>query len=325
MKKTLWFGALQTVSASLLLSLVACETNTPAEYPPEHSSVQDPAPAVSAALPSSTPGTGWASAAPDNVVTEIEGKPIVLGAGEHCKNYRRLPSLHFSKSALVKDACLELPDNTVIDVLDGATLAIVATSSLRIGKNVVFRAKGHSGNRGARSRFASVPYTPPSDLEIQAMCAENAAACACPSDETTLSTLRAQAGSDGSAGGSVRLMAAELLSPTNLKDFAIDVSGGDPGPAGESGVRQCTRGAVSCASQACATGIRLATAGTDGRVTVAFGGVKSAALVRAARAAVTPTNGSTELAWDSTFAEQTSHIDAEALQKGWQRRSGEEP
>ncbi len=262
---------------------------------------------------------------PDNVVAEVEGTRLVLAAGERCKKYRSLPGLQFAKDTLVKDACIELPDNAVIAVMDGATLAIVATNGLRIGRNVVFRAKGHSGNRGARGRFATVAYTPATDREIQALCSNGADACACPSDEATLSVLRGQGGSNGSAGGSLRLLAAELVSPSNLTGFRVDVSGGDAGPPGESGVRECTRGSVSCASAACAGDVPIASAGADGRVVVSFSGEKGEAFADAVRAAVTPANVSSELARASTLVEQTATIDAEALQKGWQRRSGEDP
>jgi hypothetical protein len=313
--------------ATALLSLLGCEQSPPAEYPARAESAQTARPAAPVALESlaNPSAVRWSSAAPASEVSEIEGERVVLGPTEHCKKYRRLPAVQFAKDTLVEDACLEIPQGTQIEVRDGATLAIIATNGLMIGKNVVFSAKGRSGTRGPRGEFASIAYTPATESEIQTLCVERGDACACPSDESSLAGLRGRAGGDGSPGGSVRLMAGELLSPSNLSGFAIDVTGGAAGPSGESGVRMCTRGALRCASPACAGGIPAATSGANGQVVVAFGGVKGAAFMQRAQAAAVPMHAAPAFEPSPTLTEQTAAVDAEAIQKGWQRRSGEDP
>jgi hypothetical protein len=328
LKKLLWFVLPCFACTAALAAGVGCEQSEPAEYPTKTAAKPKPnleATPVAASSVDGPRGTRWASAAPASEVTEVEGNRIVLGAGQRCKSYRHLPSTQFGKDTLVEDACLELQDNTVIEIDDGATLAIVATNGLLIGRNVIFRAKGHSGNRGSRGRFASIDYTAATDDEIRALCVEHTDGCACPSDESSLAGLRGHAGSNGLAGGSLRLIAAELYSPSNLAGFAIDVTGGAAGPAGESGVRECTRGAVRCASPGCAAGIVAATSGADGRVVIAFGSAKGAAFAQRMQAATAPAHAVLESAPGIALLEQTSTLDAEALQKGWQRRSGEDP
>src|SRR6185369_12517533 len=100
-------------------------------------------------------------------------------------------------STLIRDACIEIPNDTTVAVREGATLAIVATNGLLVGRNVTFAAKGTGGLRGDRAEFASVSWNPSTDAEIRAVCTDHGNQCPCPSDESSLASIRGHAGHAG--------------------------------------------------------------------------------------------------------------------------------
>jgi hypothetical protein len=237
-----------------------------------------------------------------------------------------LPSQTYTTSTLIKDACLKIPSGTTIEVRDGATLAIVATSELFIGKNVVFDAKGTRGRRGDRAEFAAVGYVAASDAEIQALCVNHGNRCPCPNKPDALAPIRGQAGSGGSAGGSIHLVAGQLVSPSRLAGFSIDTSGGPGGPPGDSGSQQCLRGELRCSSEVCSSGVVAGATGPKGSVFFAMGGAVAAAVrerVTASFGAVAPED---EIALGSSadVAGKVSALDALAIEMGWARRSGDQ-
>ncbi|HTA91329.1 MAG TPA: hypothetical protein VK745_17205 [Polyangiaceae bacterium] len=325
MKRTSWFGIPCAVGSVLAVSLSACDQTVPPEYPvavaqvPTPQATPEPAPKAS--------GAAWSSMPPSSEVVAVEGKPAVMALGAPCKTFRRLPASPYLKDTLIVDACLEIPSNTTVEVHDGVTLAIVATNGLLLGRNVVFSASGSGGRRGARAQFASIPFNPSTDAEIQALCVERGNQCACPNGGASLPSIRGQSGGGGSPGGSVRLIASELISPSKLSGFGVDVSGGAGGPQGESGTQECARGSIRRSSPACAAGLSSGSAGATGQLFVALGGSNGAASMQRMKAATVPADPSAAAFLDlgASLTDRISELNAEALQKGWQRRSGEEP
>ena len=286
-----------------------------------------PTPVLSAESTPKVHGASWASIAPPSEVAAVEGKPVLMARGAPCKAFRRLPTSPYLKDTLILDACIEIPSNTTVQVHDGVTLAIVATNGLLLGRNVVLSASGSGGRRGARAQFASIPFNPSTDAEIQALCVERGNQCACPDGGASLPAIRGQSGGGGSPGGSVRLIAGELISPSKLAGFGVDVSGGVGGPPGESGTQECARGSIRCSSPACAAGLSSGSPGLNGQVFVALGGSNGAASLQRMKAVVIPADPAVTSFVDlgASLTDRVSELNAEALQKGWQRRSGEEP
>ena len=325
-----WF---ETHPASVLALALTAQCCTPAYTSTEPA---NPAPAAAATprapAPSSVPapvagGTPWRSDVLTTQVPELRGKPLTLQPGEHCKTFRNLPSLSYATNTLVEDACLRIPNDTVIEVRDGVTLAIVATSGLYVGKNVTFDAKGTRGRRGNRAAFASISYSPATDAEIQALCVDHGNRCACPNDESSLATIRGQAGAGGSPGGTVRVIAGELFSPSKLAGFGLDVSGGSGGPPGDSGTLDCARGQLRCSSAVCSAGALSGPAGQPGGFFAALGGTVAVAAMERMAAALGPANsGNAVVAGPGTdLSPEAARLDAEAIQKGWQRSAGDVP
>lgn len=272
-------------------------------------------------------GVAWSDSAQPTGVPEFQGKPLTLPAGAHCRTFRDLPSTTYTTSTLVKDACLRIPSGTVVTVRGGATLAIVATTGLFIGKGVVLDAAGSRGRRGDRSQFATIDYRPASDSEVQALCVEQGNRCACPSSEASLAAIRGRTGAAGTPGGTIQLIAGELRSPSRLAGLAIDVSGGPGGPPGDSGRQECSRGEIHCLSAVCDEGAGSGANGPPGAIVVAMGGAVAGAAsgqVKALRGATRP-GDSIALGAGANVSARIAELDAEAIQKGWQRRSGEEP
>ncbi len=303
------------------LATPSCERARPAEAPAAPALVH---PATPPAPVADVSGVSWKTDARSAFVPEIQGAPVKMAGGEHCKTFRRLPTLRFTEDTLISDACLMIPDNTIIGVRDGVTLAIVATNGLSLGKNVIFDARGTRGRRGKRATFASIAFNPPTDREIQALCVDDGNRCACPTAEGSLAAIRGHTGENGSPGGKLLLVAAELLSPSKLSGFGIDVSGGSGGPPGESGINECARGSVRCASPACSAGVEFGATGTNGNAVVAIGGAMPAeATERIKAASVRPE--STTLVFDApagTFPTKAAELDRRAVVEGWQRRAG---
>jgi hypothetical protein len=314
-----YFGSL-----FLAVCSVSCEQALPAEQSPPL------VPTVTALLyPSLSPpaskvmGAPWRSNAPPSIVPELEGSPITMAVGAHCKTFRHLPSTHYTVSTLVRDACIEIPNDTTVAVREGATLAIVATNGLLVGRNVTFAAKGTGGLRGDRAEFASVSWSPRTDAEIRAVCTDHGNQCRCPSDESSLASIRGHAGHAGTAGGSLSLVVGELISPSKLSGFSIDVSGGPGGPPGDSGAEECVRGQLRCLSPACSAGILAGANGMDGEVFLSLGGTKSDVSMDRMRAATVPTGVTRTAAADgiTNFADGAALVD-QAIHEGWERRSG---
>jgi hypothetical protein len=324
-----WRYPLSSTVVGLTLAAPGCMHAPNPEEPPS-ASLRGPvvASASSAPAPAASQATGvpWTDGAQTTQVPERQGKPLSLAHGARCKTFRNLPSLTYTVNTLVEDACLKIPNDTVIEVRNGATLAIVATSGLSIGKNVTFNAKGTRGRRGDRSAFASVRYAAASDAEIQAICVEQGNRCACPSVESSQGMLRGQPGAIGLSGGNIRVIAQELLSPSQLAGLAIDVSGGTGGPPGDSGTQECWRGTLRCSSTVCSAGAVSGTSGPPGRFFVAFSGtVHPTAMGHVKTALGPPSATNAVLVGPSvTVTDELATLDAEAIQKGWQRRAGQE-
>jgi hypothetical protein len=243
--------------------------------------------------------------------------------GAHCQIYRELPSLRYSVSTLVQDACLEIPSGSLVEVTGGVTLVIVATHGLRLGKGVRFNAKGAGGHRGARAPFASVRREIETDAEIKALCVDRGNQCVCPTtDRASLAAIRGEAGEPGSPGGNIHVVTAALVTTTG---FASDVSGGVGGPPGDSGTQECARGEVRCSSPACSAGAGFGRPGTPGKVTVAIGGGSSEASIAWTSARTTPPGALSVGVVGPSILQRAVELDNEAVQKGFQRRSGRAP
>jgi len=310
---------------SLLLALcsASCEHALPAEQSPPLVPIVTPLYPTPSPPASQASGAPWRSDAPSSIVPELEGSPIAMAAGAHCKKFRRLPSVRYTVSTLVRDACIEIPNGATVAVLEGATLAIVATNGLLVGRNMTFAAKGSGGRRGDRADFASVPWTPSTDSEIRSVCVDHGDQCRCPSNESSLAPIRGHAGHSGSAGGSLSLIAGELLSPSKLSGFGIDVSGGAGGPPGDSGAEECVRGQVRCLSPACSAGVLAGVNGVNGDVFISLGGSKPDLAMDRMRTATVPAGVITTAVVDgtTTLADGAALVDR-AIHEGWERRSG---
>jgi hypothetical protein len=320
-----WREPVISTVASLTLAASACMHAPAAEEPPAVVMLAtSPPPAPAPAAPAAS-GVPWTASAQTTQVPERRGKPLTLPSGVRCKTFRNLPSLSYTVNTLVEDACLRIPNDAVIEVRNGATLAIVATSGLSIGKNVTFDAKGARGRRGDRAAYASIRYSPASDAEIQALCVEHGNRCACPSADPSQSMLRGQPGASGLPGGNVRVIAQELVAPSQLAGLAIDVSGGAGGPPGDSGTQECWRGTLRCSSTVCSAGAHSGAGGSEGRAFVALGGSLHPRAVANVKSALGAGDASALLLGAGvTVADRLAALDAEAIQQGWQRRAGEE-
>jgi hypothetical protein len=290
-----------------------------------------PAAPLTTALPSSTAtaaplGLPWSVEAQPTRVPEFQGKSVTLPKGAPCTVFRGLPSLTYAVNTLVEDACLRIPSGTTIEVREGATLAIVATSELYIGKDVVFDAKGSRGRRGERAEFSTIRRVAASEAEIQALCVEQGNRCLCPTDSAALATIRGKAGSPGTPGGTVRLIARTLVSPSRLGGLRIDTSGGLGGPPGDSGTQECERGQLHCSSEVCSAGAPTAPTGPRGAVLVAIGAAGFAAARERIAASVGEVRAEDAIALGAgtDVTASVAEIDALAVQKGWGRRSGDE-
>ncbi len=271
-------------------------------------------------------GVAWNVQARPERVPEFQGKSVTLPKGVRCTVFRGLPSLTYTTSTLIKDACLRIPSGTTIEVHNGATLAIVATTELFIGKNVTFDGKGSRGRRGERAEFATFSYVAATDAEIQTLCVAHGNRCPCPTDGDAIATMRGKAGGGGTPGGSVHLIAGSLGSPSGLAGLRIDTSGGLGGPPGDSATRQCERGELRCSSEVCSAGAASGATGPRGVVFLSMGGTVAAAArerVTAALGTLAPEDA-IALGPGTDVAAQVAELDALAIQQGWERRSGDE-
>lgn len=271
-------------------------------------------------------GLAWTVQARPARVPEFQGKPVTLPKGARCSVFRGLPSLTYTTSTLIKDACLRIPSGTTIEVRNGATLAVIATTALFIGKNVTFDAKGSRGRRGERAEFAEFSYVAATDAEIRTLCVEHGNRCPCPTDGDAVAAMRGQVGGDGTPGGSIHLIAGSLGSSSGLAGLRIDTSGGVGGPPGDSGARQCVRGDLHCSSEACSAGAASGATGSKGAVFFSIGGtVAVGARERLTAALGTPApEDALALGPGTDVAARVAELDALAIQQGWERRSGDE-
>lgn len=299
-----------------------------------------PAPAAAPARPPTTPVevprspvqptalemVPWGTQPPSRTAASISGKPSSMTLGARCTTFRSLPGTEFYHSTLVQDACLDIPSNTTIVVQSGATLGIIATNGLRIGRNVRFDAKGTQGVRGERAKFGALTFTPNSDAQIYAACVENGNRCRCPVDNSNAMAIRGHIGGAGSAGGGVILVASTLVSSEQLQGLDINVTGGRGGPAGESGHMDCSRGAIKCSSESCTDGATSGAQGAFGRVYVALGGANREKHLRNFGKSCEPTEAAQFVSLTSEAALQTEvrTLNDTAYQNDWDRRSGQD-
>lgn len=267
--------------------------------------------------------TPWSSTERSTRVDERQGEPLHMNPGERCTSYRLLPSLSYSVSTLIQDACLDIPSGTSVDVRGGATLVIVATNGLRVGTGVKLNARGASGRRGARAPFANVRRDIDSDAEIKALCVDRGNQCTCPA--TSLEAIQGRPGQAGSPGGSLQLVAGELTLLDKLNGFASDVSGGAGGPPGDSGTQECRRGELRCSSPACSAGEAFGAPGLAGTLVLAVAGSTNAAGLARSSARAVPAGALTVTEVGPSLLERGAELDREAMQKGWQRLAGRTP
>lgn len=285
-------------------------------------------PAATRFLPQEVPTSRkvpWPSQIEQQWAPVVMSKPVVMAPGLRCVTYRTLPFVDVLRNTLIEDACLEIPSNTTVSIQSGVTLAIVATNGFRLGRNVTFSANGTRGHRGDRADFESIRYTPNSDAEINATCVDNGNLCACPTNDSN-AAIRGHTGANGSPGAFVRLLVGEFTSGSQLKGLTIDVSGGDGGPPGESGKRDCLRGTTRCSSTVCSDGAKRGARGSDGHVTVSFVGTMPALLLQTLRGATTPSNAITVIPLSSAVAlrSEVEALNEDAFNRYWDRQSGQE-
>jgi hypothetical protein len=267
--------------------------------------------------PNTTP---WTSGERSTRVEERQGDPLGMEPGAHCTEYRRLPSLTYAISTLIQDSCLEIPSDTTVEVRDGATLVIVATNGLLVGKNVRLDGRGAGGHRGRRSAFASIQREVGSDAEIQALCVVQGNRCTCSSDSRE--EIQGRPGEAGAPGGSVRIIASQLVLSDKLNGFASDLSGGQGGPPGDSGSQECRRGEVHCSSPPCSAGTTFGAPGPPGELILAVGAGTSAESLARLQARARPVGSLTITDGGASLQQRALELDQEARQKGWQRRAG---
>lgn len=298
-----------------------CSANIGSEQnPPAAVAAVPPVVARVPAVPAMTGATPWSSGERSTRVEERQGDPVSMLPGERCTAYRRLPGSSYAVSTVIQDACLEIPSDTIVEVRDGATLVIVATNSLKIGKDVQLNARGAGGHRGRRSPFANVERQVDSEAEIRALCIEHGNRCTCPAPLPE--AIQGKSGEAGSPGGNVRIVAGQLLLTEKLNIFASDVSGGPGGPPGDSGTQECRRGEVRCSSPACSGGAVFGTPGPAGNLTVEIGSGMSATSIAQLKAHTTPASALIVADLGPSILERAVELDREAMQKGWQRRAG---
>ena len=308
------------------LVLHACSQAAPPLAPTQPPQAAPAAIVKARELPPVSTMVPWLSQANTRASVIISGKAVAMVSGQRCVTYRTLPFLDFQHDTLIRDACLEILNNTTIAIRGGTTLGIIATHGMRIGKNVRISANGTQGRQGNRADFKSITYAPGSDAEINAACVDSGNHCTCPVGDSNALAIRGHAGEGGSPGGFVRLVANNLVSASQLKGLAIDVSGGIGGPPGESGKRDCTRGAILCSSNICSDGASNGIRGADGLVTIAVGVKITELLLSKVRAATVPSGAITVVPIQSKNAleSEVELLSEAAFNGGWDRRSGQE-
>jgi len=269
-------------------------------------------------------GVPWASRSQVRQSAAITGNPVAMTFGARCVHFRSLPGVEFRRNTLIQDACIEIPSGTTIVVQSGATLGIVATNGLRVGRNVKFSAKGIQGARGERADFGAISFSPDTDVEINAACVDNGNRCSCPTNNLSATAIRGHSGASGTPGGALRLVIGALVSPNQLSGFEIDVTGGRGGPPGESGRQECSRGAIKCSSENCSNGASSGGQGEHGSIYIALGGGRPDKLLRALNEACTPLSVVAVIPIASKLAldAEVRAINDQAYQNDWDRRAG---
>lgn len=323
MRQPRGFRALSAATLAFAVLVPNCGQNVVADQREPITPAVPMSPTEPPLAPSATGVTPWPAIARSTLIEERQGQPVNMKEGVRCQVYRELPSLRYSENTLVQDACLAIPGGALVEVAGGVTLVIVATNGLRLGKDVTFDAKGASGRRGARAPFASIRRQIGTEAEINALCVDRGNQCECPTPAmASLDAIRGRAGEQGSPGGSIHIVVGALVT---LTGFASDVSGGVGGPPGDSGTQECARGDVRCTSPACSAGAGFGPAGPPGKVVLSIGGVASAAATAWTIAHTTPSGALSVVEPGPSLLERAAELDNEAVQRGFQRRSGRTP
>jgi hypothetical protein len=163
-------------------------------------------------------------------------------------------------------------------------------------------------------------------IRLLVVCVDNGNRCRCPAGDSNTKGIRGHRGANGSAGGFLRLVLGDLVSPGRLAGLGIDVNGGRGGPPGESGRQDCRRGSIQCSSNTCSDGTSNGTQGADGSVYVALAGAKSEEQLRLLGSATVPSDAVTAIPIPSVAAMQTEvkALQDKAYLNGWDRRSGQD-
>jgi hypothetical protein len=325
MPKAFYISVISLLVGSV--AFAACEIVMPSTAPAQPPIAAPAAIVASRQEQPTSKNVPWRSQAEPRLAAVISGKPVSMTFGQPCVKFRTLPQLEFRRDTLIKDACLEIPNDTTITVQSRTNLGIIATNGFKLGRNVRIIAKGTQGMRGERSDFESVTFTPKSDVEINATCVNDGNRCTCPGDDSNARAIRGHAGANGSGGGFLHLVLGALVSPSQLAGLGIDVNGGRGGPPGESGSRNCRRGNIQCSSNTCSEGTSNGSQGVDGSVYVALGGAKPDEFLRMLGAATMPLDKVTAIPIPSVAAMQAeiATLDDRAYLNDWDRRSGQDP
>ncbi len=146
-----------------------------------------------------------------------------------CKTFKKIPRA-LEHSTLFENQCLEIEDDTDLKLEGNPSLGltIIATSELRIGKNVKLNGHGMTGKAGEDRSNARSPYPHcPGDK------------CLCPGPSDRPERLYGGRGEKGFTGAAVRIVARKITFTSKEPKFTIDVTGGEGGQPGGSGRQDC--------------------------------------------------------------------------------------
>ncbi|WP_338865843.1 hypothetical protein [Myxococcus stipitatus] len=151
-----------------------------------------------------------------------------------CKTFYRLESLEISRSTRIDVGCLEIPDNAVIDVKNGAAFYVIATRGVKWGRSVSFKARGGMGAKGVDARSEETKAGTDGNVWHSRQGPESTG-CHCV-DNKDWPELRAGKGGDGAKGGVLRFV---MRNVQYVGGATLDAMGGDPGPQGRPGRLIC--------------------------------------------------------------------------------------
>lgn len=142
-----------------------------------------------------------------------------------CTSWWKLSTRTAAQNLRVDHDCIEILSNTTLTIENGATLMIIASRGLIVGKNVRIVANGRSGEKGPKSRSTHT-RAGFDNFNGNCRCVANA----------DFPELRGGRGGPGGNGGTVQILARNA---TIAPDFALSVAGGTPGPEGDGGTVGC--------------------------------------------------------------------------------------